>query len=107
MKKILLGAFAILKYDCKFNPNLIFKTHWIFVRNTLSIFFTVSTATLKELFSKADFYVSFIFWTFYQFPVACMRFENDILPCALASRKDRASDEPAINAKTNSSFPWP
>ena len=27
MKKILLAAFAILKYDCKFNPNLIFKTH--------------------------------------------------------------------------------
>ena len=24
---ILLAAFAILKYDCKFDPNLIFKTH--------------------------------------------------------------------------------
>lgn len=36
MKKILLASFAILKYDCKFNPDLIFKTHRIFVRNTLS-----------------------------------------------------------------------
>ncbi|MCR4623864.1 MAG: IS110 family transposase [Alphaproteobacteria bacterium] len=27
MKKILLAAFAILKYDCKFDPDLIFKTH--------------------------------------------------------------------------------
>ena len=26
-KKILLAAFAILKYDCKFNPDLIFKTY--------------------------------------------------------------------------------
>lgn len=25
MKKILLAAFAILKYDCRFNPNLILK----------------------------------------------------------------------------------
>ena len=27
MKKIFLAAFAILKYDCKFDPDLIFKTH--------------------------------------------------------------------------------
>ena len=27
MKKILLAAFAILKYDCEFDPDLIFKTH--------------------------------------------------------------------------------
>jgi len=51
MKKILLVTFSILKYDWKFDSDLIFKTHWFFVRNTLSIFFAVSKNTNSLLFS--------------------------------------------------------